>query len=98
MLFISSFLNTGVITVLTSADFSKAPFPILDESILVESSFEYPVMMNGKMRTKITFSLDTPKNTMEEEVMKNEIVLKWLEGKTPKKLIVVPNKIINVVM
>lgn len=77
---------------------SKASFPILDESILVESSHEYPVMINGKMRTKIAFSLDTPKSTIEQEVLKNDVVLKWLEGNSPKKLIVVPTKIINVVM
>ncbi len=75
-----------------------ASFPECDESFLIEADHDYPIMINGRMRTKISFALDMPKDQIEKEVLANEIVQKWLEGKTPKKLIVVPKKIVNVVM
>lgn len=75
-----------------------APFPLLDESYLVEDSIEYPVSINGKMRVKISFSANATKEEVEKGALENEIVKKWLEGKTPKKVIVVPNKIVNVVV
>lgn len=75
-----------------------APFPLLDESYLVEDSIEYPVSINGKMRVKISFSANATKEEVEKGALENEIVRKWLEGKTPKKVIVVPNKIVNVVV
>ena len=77
---------------------SYASFPECDESFLVEADHEYPIMINGKMRTKISFGLDMPKDDIEKQVLANEIVQKWLEGKAPKKVIVVPKKIVNVVM
>ncbi|QCK15950.1 leucine--tRNA ligase [Mangrovivirga cuniculi] len=77
---------------------TKAEFPSYIESYLVEDSHEYPIMVNGKMRTKISFSLDTPVPEMEATVKANDIVQKWLDGKDPKKIIVVPKKIINVVV
>ncbi|MCX2745658.1 leucine--tRNA ligase [Mangrovivirga sp. M17] len=77
---------------------TKAEFPTYIESYLVEDSHEYPIMINGKMRTKISFSLDAPKPEMEATVKANDIVQKWLDGKEPKKIIVVPKKIINVVV
>ncbi len=77
---------------------SNAQFPSYNEAYLQESDHEYPIMMNGKMRTKIKFPLDKPKEEIEKEVLENDIVKKWLDGKSPKKLIVVPKKIINVVM
>ena len=55
-------------------------------------------MVKGKMRAKITFGMDVPKDQIEAEVLANETVLKWTEGKTPKKVIVVPKKIVNVVV
>lgn len=77
---------------------TTAPFPIHDEKYLKEDAFEYPVMINGKMRTKVKFSIDTPQPEIQAEILKNDIVLKWLEGKDPKKMIIVPKKIINIVM
>lgn len=77
---------------------SFASFPECDESFLVKSAHEYPIMMNGKMRTKMSFGLDVPKEAIEKQVLANEIVQKWLEGKAPKKVIVVPKKIVNVVI
>ena len=56
------------------------------------------IMINGKLRTKIQFALDKPQNEIMTEVKANEVVQKWLEGKEPRKIIVVPKKIINVVV
>ncbi|MFK7899339.1 MAG: leucine--tRNA ligase [Cyclobacteriaceae bacterium] len=75
-----------------------ATFPEVDESTLKEDAHEYPISINGKMRTKLNFSMDLGKEEIEKQVLANEIVLKWTEGKTPKKIIVVPKKIVNVVM
>ena len=50
------------------------------------------------MRVKISFPVDKPKEEIESEVLENEVVQKWLEGKSPKKIIVVPNRIVNVVV
>ncbi|WP_299455990.1 leucine--tRNA ligase [uncultured Microscilla sp.] len=75
-----------------------ANFPTHDEKYLQESSFEYPVSINGKKRTTINVPLDMPKGDIEKQVLANEIVQKWLEGKAPKKVIVVPKRIVNVVI
>jgi leucyl-tRNA synthetase len=75
-----------------------ADFPTHDEKYLQESSFEYPVSINGKKRTTINVPLDMPKDDIEKQVLANEIVQKWLEGKSPKKVIVVPKRIVNVVI
>ncbi len=74
-----------------------AAYPTHEEQYLKEDSFEYPVSINGKMRTKINFALDLPKEEIEAQVVQDEVVQKWLEGATPKKIIVVPGRIINVV-
>ncbi|WP_162053914.1 leucine--tRNA ligase [Pontibacter pamirensis] len=77
---------------------SYAAFPKWEEKYLIESTFDYPVSINGKMRAKMTFALDTPKEEMEKAVVNDEQVAKFIEGKAPKKIIIVPNKIINVVV
>lgn len=76
----------------------KAQFPAVNEEYLKESSFEYPISINGKVRTKMEFALDMPKEDIEKMVLASEIVTKWTEGKPPKKVIVVPGKIVNVVI
>ncbi|MCP2044561.1 leucine--tRNA ligase [Pontibacter sp. HSC-36F09] len=75
-----------------------APFPAWDEKHLVENTFEYPVSVNGKTRGKLAFAIDAPREEMEQAVLADEQIVKFLEGKTPKKVIIVPNKIINVVV
>ena len=55
-------------------------------------------MVNGKMRAKMEFALDMPQEQMKSEVLANEVIQKWLEGKQPKKVIIVPKKIVNVVI
>ncbi|WP_435355115.1 leucine--tRNA ligase [Emticicia sp. SJ17W-69] len=73
-------------------------FPIFDAKHLVEDSFEYPIQVNGKVRATLNFPADMSKEEIEKLVMENELVLKWLEGVTPKKIIVVPKRIVNVVI
>ncbi len=75
-----------------------AAFPTFEEKYLKESTKNYPVSINGKMRTNIEFALDADKAFIEETVLKNEIIAKWLEGQTVKKFIFVPGKMINVVI
>jgi leucyl-tRNA synthetase len=77
---------------------SKASFPKYDEQYLTESSFDYPVSFNGKMRMKINLSLSLNPQEIEKEVLASEEVKKYLEGKAPKKIIVVPGKIVNMVV
>ncbi len=76
----------------------NAAYPTFDATYLVEDSIEYPVMINGKMRAKIQLSADLSKDEIEAAALANENVQKWLEGKTPKKVIVVPKKIVNLVI
>ena len=65
---------------------------------MTESSFEYPISINGKVRAKMNFALDMPKEDVEKLVLASEIVQKWTEGKAPKKVIVVQGRIVNVVL
>ena len=75
-----------------------ANYPEFNESYVKEDEYEFPIMVNGKMRTKIKFALDKSAGEIESEVLENEVVKKWLDGKSPKKVIVVPKKIVNVVV
>jgi leucyl-tRNA synthetase len=74
------------------------PWPAVDESLLKEDSFEYPVSFNGKMRFKIEIPVDMDSEEIEKTVLADEKAQKWLEGKTVRKFILVPKKIINVVV
>ena len=75
-----------------------ARFPEFNAEYLVENSFEYPVMINGKLRFKQEYALDMDQNAIAEHIVTTEGAQKWLEGKAPKKIIVVKGKIINIVM
>jgi leucyl-tRNA synthetase len=77
---------------------TSAEYPVYEEKYIKEDSFEYPVSINGKLRTKITFNVDTPQKDMESEILASETVQKWLLGKAPKRIIIVPRKIVNVVV
>ncbi|MFI3281247.1 MAG: leucine--tRNA ligase [Rikenellaceae bacterium] len=74
-----------------------ADYPLCEEKYLVESSFEYPVMMNGKLRFKQSYDLSMKAPEIQADILTKEAAQKWLEGATPKKIIVVPGKIINIV-
>jgi len=76
---------------------STADFPKFDGKHLVESSKEYPVSFNGKMRFKLELPLDMSKEDIEKTVMAHEKTQQQLQGRVPKKVIIVPGKIINIV-
>jgi leucyl-tRNA synthetase len=75
-----------------------AAYPKVEEKYLIESTFEYPISINGKVRAKMNMALDMPKEDIQKLVMASEVVQKWTEGKAPKKVIIVPGKIVNVVL
>ena len=74
-----------------------AAFPVFEAKHLVESEKEYPISFNGKMRFKINMPLDLSKEEIQEIVMADERTEKQLQGREPKKVIIVPGKIINIV-
>jgi leucyl-tRNA synthetase len=75
-----------------------AAFPAFDGKYLLETSKDYPVSINGKLRTNMLISLDASTEEVEKMVLANDIVQKWLEGKPPKKIIFVKGKMVNVVV
>jgi leucyl-tRNA synthetase len=75
-----------------------ADFPKFEEKYLIENFVEYPVSFNGKMRFKIKLPVDIHAKEAQEIVLNHDQSQKWLDGKSPKKVIFVPNKIINVVI
>jgi leucyl-tRNA synthetase len=75
-----------------------AEFPTWEEKYVTENSKVYPVAINGKTRTELEFALDASQADIEQVVMANEVVQKWLEGKAPKKIIFVKGKMINIVI
>jgi len=77
---------------------SFAVYPDWDEQYLAENTFTYPVSFNGKLRFKLELPIDMPKDEIEKAVLAAEDAEKWIAGKTPKKIIVVPQKIINIVI
>ena len=77
---------------------TEANFPTFNASYLVENEVNYPVSFNGKMRFKITLPAEMTKEQVEVEVMKYEKTAHYLDGKSPKKIIVVPKRIINIVI
>ncbi|MFK5983130.1 MAG: class I tRNA ligase family protein, partial [Flavobacteriaceae bacterium] len=80
-----------------SESISTADFPKFEEKFLVESMKKYPISFNGKMRFTMELPLDLSKDEIEAAVMTHEKTIHYLEGKTPKKVIVVPGKIVNIV-
>ena len=73
-------------------------YPEHDERYLVENVFTYPVSFNGKLRFKLDLPIDMPKDEIEKAVLAEPDAEKWLQGKQPKKIIIVPNRIINIVI
>jgi leucyl-tRNA synthetase len=72
-------------------------YPDYDEKFLVESNFDYPISFNGKMRTKVNLSLQLSAKEVEDYVLQLDEIQKWMENQHPKKVIVVPGKIVNIV-
>ncbi|MDD6314402.1 MAG: leucine--tRNA ligase [Porphyromonadaceae bacterium] len=75
-----------------------AEWPAFEEKYLVEDSVKYPVSFNGKTRFTIEVPADTPREKVSELAMADPQAEKWMAGKTPKKVIVVPGKIVNIVI
>jgi leucyl-tRNA synthetase len=75
-----------------------AAYPVADQQYLVESEKQYPVAINGKTRTELNISLDATQQQVEALVLADNTVRKWLDGKSPKKVIYVKNKMINIVV
>lgn len=73
-------------------------FPRVEEKYLIETSKLYPVAINGKTRSEMSISLDASQADVESMVLADAVVQKWLDGKTPKKIIYVKNKMINIVV
>ncbi|KAG4069326.1 hypothetical protein HA402_012179 [Bradysia odoriphaga] len=76
----------------------NALYPVYEEQYTKESAFNYPIAINGKTRSEMGFPLDAAIPDIEKEVLASEVVQKWLEGKAPKKVIIVKGKMINVVI
>jgi leucyl-tRNA synthetase len=75
-----------------------APFPKFEQKFVEETSKEYPVSINGKLRTQMVLDLDASQEQVQELVLANPVVQKWIEGKPVKKFIFVKGKMVNVVI
>ena len=89
-------LTSNSVNGLTSIN--DAEWPVCNEAYLVEATQKYPVQFNGKVRFTIEVAKDTPREEVEKIVMAHELTAKQLNGNAPKKVIVVPGKIVNIVM
>lgn len=76
----------------------NATYPEFKEEYMAESSFEYPIMINGKLRTKISFPIDLDEESIKSTVLDHEVVQKWTDEKQLRKFIIVPKRIINLVV
>jgi leucyl-tRNA synthetase len=74
------------------------PFPQWNDQYLIENTFAYPVSFNGKKRFELELPLDMDPKAIEARVLANEDAAKWIAGKPIKKIIIVPNRIINIVV
>jgi leucyl-tRNA synthetase len=81
-----------------SESITYSSFPVFKEEYIVENTFHYPVSFNGKMRFQLELSLSLTVSEIEQTVLKAPEIEKWLQGKPPRKIIVVPKKIINIVI
>ena len=77
---------------------ANAPWPVADQAMLVEENITMPIQINGKRRSELTVAKDLSKEEVEKLALADDAVVKALEGAAPKKLIVVPGRIVNVVI
>ncbi|MFO7864432.1 MAG: leucine--tRNA ligase, partial [Salinivirgaceae bacterium] len=75
-----------------------AEFPAYDEKYLKQDEVTYPISFNGKTRFKLALPAEASKDDIEKAVMQHTNTQKYMEGKSPKKVIVVPKRIVNIVM
>ena len=76
----------------------NAEYPAIKEEYLIESTKNYPVAVNGKTRTELNIALEATQQQVEELVLKNDVIKRWLEGKEPKKVIYVKGRMVNIVV
>ncbi len=76
---------------------AHGPFPLADPALLVEDSVEYPIQVNGKVRSRVSVPADADAAAVETAALADEKLLEFLDGKTPRKVIVVPGRLVNVV-
>lgn len=81
-----------------SSSICDANWPVCNEAYLVESNFNYPISFNGKTRYMLEFPAETGIKTIEAAVLAHPSSEKWMEGKTPKKIIIIQKKIVNIVI
>ena len=81
-----------------SQSLTYAPWPAFDPAMLVESTFEYVVQINGKVRSRLVIAADADEKAIEAAAMKDEVVASQIAGKAVKKVIVVKNKLVNIVV
>ena len=77
---------------------AHAPWPCWDAQYLQEDTFAYPITVNGKVRARLAFSLNTPLHEIEQQVLADVSIQKWTQGRSPKRVIIVPQRIVNVVI
>ncbi|PCJ74343.1 MAG: leucine--tRNA ligase [Rhodobacteraceae bacterium] len=77
---------------------TTAPWPVVDPAMLVDDTITLPIQINGKRRSEIKVAKDLPKSEVEKLALADDAVIRALDGNAPKKLIVVPGRIINVVI
>jgi leucyl-tRNA synthetase len=76
----------------------NAEWPMYDKNALSQSTIEFPIQINGKLRSKIKAPSAADEDEIKKLVLKDQIVIKWLEGRTPKKIIIVKGKLVNLVV
>jgi leucyl-tRNA synthetase len=81
-----------------STSVAQAPWPRWEAAYMQEAMFKYPITINGKVRTNLVFALDIPHKELEKQVLAHPDIQKWIQGKRPKKIVIVPQRIINVVI
>ena len=74
------------------------PFPHWEATYLQEVIFEYPITVNGKVRAKLAFAQETPHEDIKKQVLGHASIQKWMQGKSPQKIIIVPQRIVNIVV
>jgi len=77
---------------------TTAPWPVADPEMLIDDTVILPIQINGKRRGEISVPADMPKSEVEKLALAHNAVVKALEGAQPKKIIVVPGRIVNVVV
>ncbi|MBU3066246.1 leucine--tRNA ligase [Nocardia sp. NEAU-G5] len=80
-----------------TAALAHGPFPVADPALLVEDSIEYPIQVNGKVRSRVSVPADADTKAVEDAALADEKLLEFLAGKAPRKVIVVPGRLVNVV-